>query len=241
MGRRKKSMKLFGFLKIGALALATSLMPLTVQAQFAGAPPSNGLHNLSLLKPPAGSKVAIVVFEDLGCPACAHAHPIELQVAAATHVPILRFDFPIEAHIWTQQGAVCARYIQNKISPRLADEYRSDVFAAQNSIANRDDLQRFTENWLQRHNQRMPFVMDPDGSLANSVRSDFELGRRINVEFTPTIIVVSKDKQQVVCGTGNNSYDDPTRIRSVVDAAVAPTRNAATPAQPAKQAKSGRS
>lgn len=110
-------MKLFSFLKIGALALATSLMPLAVQAQFAGTPPSNGLHNLSLLKPPAGSKVAIVVFEDLGCPACAHAHPIELQVAAATHVPILRFDFPIEAHIWTQQGAVCARYIQIKSAP----------------------------------------------------------------------------------------------------------------------------
>ena len=234
-------MKLFNVVKLGTLALAVSFMPLAVQAQFDGAPPSNGLHNLSLLKPPAGSKVAIVVFEDLGCPACAHAHPIELQVAAATHVPILRFDFPFAQHIWTQQGAVCARYIQNKISPSLADQYRSDVFAAQNSIANKDDLQRFTENWLQRHNQRMPFVMDPDGSLANAVRSDYELGRRINVGFTPTIVVISKDKQQVVCGTGNNNYDDPTRIRSVVDAAVAQTRNAATPPQPAKPAKSGRS
>ena len=234
-------MKLFNVVKLGTLALAISLMPLAVQAQFDGAPPSNGLHNLSLLKPPAGSKVAIVVFEDLGCPACAHAHPIELQTAAATHVPILRFDFPFAQHIWTEQGAVCARYIQNKINPKLADQYRSDVFAAQNSIANKDDLQRFTENWLQRHNQRMPFVMDPDGSLANAVRSDYELGRRINVGFRPTIVVVSKDKQQVVCGTGNNNYDDPIRIRSVVDAAVAQTRNAATPAQPAKQAKSGRS
>lgn len=209
-------------------ALAVCSMPIAVHAQFSGVAPANPLHNLSSLKPPAGKTVAIVVFEDLGCPACAHAHPIELQTAAATHVPIVRYDFPIQAHIWTYQGAVYARYIQEKIDSRLADAYRSDVFAAQMSISNKDDLQRFTEHWLQRHGQHMPFVLDADQSLTKAVQADYDLGRHLNVNYTPTIIVVTKDRQQVVCGTGNNSYDNADNIRPVVEAALAQCKSAST-------------
>lgn len=220
-------MKSFRLLTLGA-AFAVSLIPMALHAQFSGVAPANPLHDLSILKPPAGKNVAIVVFEDLGCPACAHAHPIEIQTAAATHVPIMRYDFPIQAHIWTFQGAVYARYIQEKIDPRLADAYRSDVFAAQMSIANREDLQRFTELWLQRHGQHMPFVLDADQLLAKAVQTDYDLGRRVNVNYTPTIIVVTRDKQQVVCGTGHNDYDNPDNIRSVVEAAQAQCKSAST-------------
>lgn len=212
--------------KLSVVVLAAFLIPTAVYAQIYGVAPGNSLHNLSILKPPAGKDVAIVVFEDLGCPACAHAHPIELSTAATTHVPVLRYDFPIQAHVWTFQGAVYARYIQEKIDPRLADEYRSDVFAAQMSIAGKDDLQRFTELWLQRHGQQMPFVVDPSQSLAHAVQADYELGRRINVNYTPTVIVVTQDKQQVVCGTGHNDYDNPDNIRSVVEAAQAQCKRA---------------
>ena len=207
-------------------ALASGLMQMCMRAQFYGVAPANSLHSLSMLKPPAGKDVAIVVFEDLGCPACAHAHPIELQTSTEMHVPILRYDFPLQAHIWTFQGGVYARYIQEKIDPRLADAYRSDVFAAQMSIANKDDLQKFTEHWLQRHGQQMPFVLDANQSLARAVQADYDLGRRVNVSYTPTIIVVTKDKQQVVCGTGDNSYDRPEHIRAVVEAAIAQCKTA---------------
>jgi protein-disulfide isomerase len=180
----------------------------TLRAQFSGAD-HGPVQNVTLLKPPSGSKVAIVVFEDLGCPACARAHPIELSAAKAANVPLLRYDFPIAGHIWTFQGAVCARYIQNKISPKLADEYRSDVFEAQRRIASKDDLQQFTQLWLEHHGQQLPFVMDPDGSLASAVKADYDLGRRLNVSFTPTVIVVTSDQQQIVCGTGRTGADDP--------------------------------
>jgi protein-disulfide isomerase len=211
-------------LKLMLIIVATALfcMSLPLHAQFAGNAAAGPLQNLATLKPPAGSKVAIVVFEDLGCPACAHAHPIELQVAAKEHVPIVRYDFPLAAHVWTFQGAVCARYIQNKINPQLADQYRSDVFAAQQAIASKDDLQRFTQTWMRRHGQQMPFVMDPDGSLAKAVTADYNLGLRIHMEYTPTVIVVSREKQQVVCGAGPD-ISNPDRLLPVVEAAVAQT------------------
>jgi protein-disulfide isomerase len=205
------------------MGLAMGLQP--VQAQFLGAPVRDGFKDTSMLKPPAGSKVAIVVFEDLGCPACAQAHPIELQVAAQTHVPLVRYDFPITSHIWTFDGAVCARYIQDKVSPQLAEEYRSAVFASQREIANKEDLQRFTARWLKQHGQQMPFVLDPGGLLAKKVEADYQLGDRMNLQYTPTIIVVTNQHYQVVCGL--KDLTDPSRILPVVEAALAQTQGSA--------------
>jgi protein-disulfide isomerase len=202
-------------------ALTLLLSPFALRAQSFGTNPPNGFRNLSSLKPPAGSKVAIVVFEDLGCPGCAYAHSIELDAAKRANVPLVRYDFPFPAHIWTFQGAVCARYIQSKVSPQLADQYRGDVFKAQSSIASKDDLQHFTQVWLQRHGQTMPFVIDPDGALAKAVQADYDLGLHINLTHTPTVLVVTKDQQQIVCGTGKSETSDPSKIYPVVEAALA--------------------
>lgn len=215
-------MKARNYCITGAMAALLLLSPVAVSAQFTTTTLRGNLKNVSLLRPPTGSKVAIVVFEDLGCPACAHAHPIEAEAAAKAHVPLMRHDFPIQSHIWTFQGAVCARYIQKQISPALADQYRSDVFANQRLISGLDDLQSFTEKWLRRHGQQVPFVLDPGGSLAKEVRADFDLGRQINVEYTPTVVVITNDQYQVVCGT-KDGPDDPTQILPVVKAAIART------------------
>ena len=81
--------------------------------------------------------------------------------------PLVRYDFPIAAHVWTFEGGVCARYLQEKVSPKLAGEYRSAVFLAQSSILSKDALQRFTQRWMQQHGLQMPFGMDPKGELAD--------------------------------------------------------------------------
>ncbi len=211
-------------IRLAAAALFFS--SLSLAAQGFGTNPPNVFRNLDTLKPPAGAKVAIVVFEDLGCPGCAAAHPIELDAARSTKVPLVRYDFPIPAHIWTFDGAVCARYIQTKISPQLAEQFRSDVFKVQASIANKDDIHRFTQLWLERHGQHMPFVLDPDGSLAKAVKADYDLGLRINLTHTPTILVVTRDHQQIVCGTGTNETTDPEKVYPAIEAALASTHSA---------------
>lgn len=203
------------------LSLAAALcLPVAARAQFTSQAPVGPLKNLSLLKPPSNSKVAIVVFEDLGCPHCAAAHPIELEAAAATKVPIERYDLPIPGHVWTYEGAVCARYIQDRINPALANQFRTDLFAAQMKIASKEDVLQFTQSWLQRHGKQMPFVIDPDGSLAKQVDADVDLGRKLNVNWTPTIVVVTDHKQQVICGADAQG-EDPREIAPVVEAALA--------------------
>jgi hypothetical protein len=129
-----------------ALLLGASL-PAVAQLS---APPNQGntFKDTSMVKPPAGAKVAIYEFEDLECPACAHAFPIVHEAIERYHIPLVRHDFPLKMHIWSFDAAVTARYLQDKVSPKIAEDFRRDVFANQMSIASKDDLQAFTRRWF---------------------------------------------------------------------------------------------
>ena len=63
----------------------------------------------SLLKVPAGARVAIYEFEDLECPACAHAFPIVHAAVDRYHIPLIRRDFPLQMHVWRRDAAVTER------------------------------------------------------------------------------------------------------------------------------------
>ena len=101
-----------------SVAAFLTVTGLPASAQIAGPPDgSNSFRDTSVLKPLAGQKVAIIVFEDMECPACAAAHPVELQAASQYHVPVDRYDFPLQMHMWSRDAAVFARYLQDKVNP----------------------------------------------------------------------------------------------------------------------------
>jgi|SRR6187402_280003 len=209
---------------LASLSLVSAFAVVPLQAQFAGTGPRDSFRDTSVLRPKAGSKVSVIVFEDLGCPACARAHPQEIEATQKLHVPLIRYDFPIPAHIWTFDGAVVARYLQEKVNPALANEYRSAVFASQMSIASKDDLRNFNTHWMQQHSQQMPFVIDPAGELAAKVKADFNLGLRLNVIFTPTVVVVTNNGYQVVCGA-KEGPSDASQLAAVIQGAIAQTKS----------------
>src|SRR5579872_6782309 len=69
----------------------------------------------SSLKPPAGSKVAIVVFEDMECPSCARNYPLYWETAKNHHIPVVLHDFPLgPKHPWSFEAAVWARFFDTK-------------------------------------------------------------------------------------------------------------------------------
>src|SRR5215467_14335536 len=145
---------------LAAALLAAVSLPATAQLS---APPNTGtaFKDTSMLKPPAGAKIAIFKFEDLECPACAHAYPIVHAAAERYKIPIVRHDFPLRMHIWSRDAAITARYLQDKVSPAVAEEFRGAVFAAQQSIASKEDLANFTRKFFQAHKLNQPFVIDP--------------------------------------------------------------------------------
>jgi protein-disulfide isomerase len=139
---------------------------------------------------PPGHKVVLIEFEDLECPACAHAAPIVKTAIEHYKIQFERHDFLIQSHFWSKDAASIARYLEDKVSPEKAEDYRRDVFAAQTQIASRDDLQNFTKHWFDQHHLQMPFVIDPTGRFGLEVQQDVHLGERLGLGHTPTIIVV---------------------------------------------------
>jgi len=206
------------------LVAAATLLPSNVQAQFAAPFVTNQFRDTSILKPPAGAKVAVVEFEDLECPACATAAPIIHRAAEQYHIPIVRYDFPLKMHVWSFDAAVYARWMQEKVSPAVADQYRAAVFAAQQGIASKDDLLRKTQRFAADRKMALPFVIDPTGAYAAKVRADAALGEKLNVTRTPTIVVVTANKYEVISGNETGT-SDPNTIFASIEGALAQTRS----------------
>jgi protein-disulfide isomerase len=180
----------------------------------------------SALHPPAGSRVAIVEFDDLECPACAAANPVLMQAAAKYSIPWIRHDFLIPGHVWSPIAAVNARWFDQK-SKRLGDDYRNYIFANQNSIETRDELQQFTQRFASAHSVALPFAIDPQGKLAAAVQADVQLGLRTGVKQTPTIFIVTSNSK----GAPFIEVLNPqTQLFTTIDQALTDTRSS-TPAK----------
>ncbi len=145
------------------------------------------------LRPPVGSKVAIVVFEDLECPDCARAAPLLQEISKSEKVPLVRHDFPLPKHDYSFDAAVIARYFDTK-SKKLGDGWREYVFSHQTAITP-ENLTKHAQDYANTNNTAMPFLLDPGGKLAAKVKADFALGQKIGIQHTPTIFVVSNKRK----------------------------------------------
>jgi protein-disulfide isomerase len=178
-----------------ALALAVVLAAgCGIAAAQTSVPPNqvSPYKDTSMLKPPAGAKVAVIEWEDLECPACAHAFPVVHDAIAKYHVPLVRYDFLIPGHIWSRTAAIYARWMQDTFGAEYATEFRREVFASQYRINSQDDIKQFTSDFLRNHGGKsLPFVVDPTGRFTREVEADAALGNKLGLQETPTIIVVT--------------------------------------------------
>ena len=146
----------------------------------------------SVLRPPKGSPVALVVFEDLQCPQCARAAPLLNQASQTYKIPLVQHDFPLPMHNWSMNAAVIARYFDTH-SKTLGNAFRDYVFEHQREILP-DNLRSYAEKFAAEHKVELPFVVDHAGKLSALVIADRDLGKSINLDHTPTIYIVSDKK-----------------------------------------------
>lgn len=165
----------------------------------------------SMLRPPKGSKVAIIVFEDLECPQCARAAPLVHEAAKQYNIPLVQYDFPLRQHPWSFEAAVNARYFDTQ-SLKLGDEYRLYIFENQNIIT-KQNLRGITEKWASDHKITLPFVVDPSGELTAKVEADRALGNRIPLDHTPTIYIVNDSGH----GAPVTEVTDLTQLYTTID------------------------
>jgi protein-disulfide isomerase len=198
------------------LLLAAAASPHRLSAQLT----AFKVLDASALVPPLGARVAIVEFDDLECPTCAHYNPVLKQAAANYKIPWVRHDFLIPYHTWSRAAAVDARWFDAK-SKALGDEYRDQVFANQSDIDNQGVLNQFTQKFAQSHGISLPFSLDPQGKLAGEVQADNDLGLRTGIHGTPSIFIVSSGPK----GPSYTQVLDPDRdLYRMIDAALAATR-----------------
>ncbi len=151
----------------------------------------------SILKPPPGASVAIVVFEDLECPSCAQAAPLLEQAANTYKVPLVIRDFPLRQHPWAYDAAVIARFIEDKYGRAVSDQFRDYIYEYQSQVT-KGDLRSYADKFAAAHHIELPFLLDPQGKIAAAIKADQDLGTKIGLTETPTIVVVSnKDWKQV--------------------------------------------
>ena len=216
--------RLFQLLGCAALVLSAAVAS---HAQFTPVRPATQVLDASALKPPAGVRVAIVEFDDLECPACAHANPLLKAAAAKYNIPWIRHDLLIPSHTWSRSAAIKARWFDTR-SLALGGEYRDEVFANQPYIYNLDMLRQFTDKFAQNHGITMPAVVDPQGKFEAAVLADTDLGRRTGVHFTPTIFIVTSGSR----GPAFVEVTNPDQnLNQIIEEALANTRPAAPPAK----------
>ncbi|MFZ0912568.1 MAG: thioredoxin domain-containing protein [Candidatus Korobacteraceae bacterium] len=187
----------------------------------------------SMLRPPKGAKVAIIVFEDLECPDCARAAPLLHEAAKQYNIPLVQRDFPLPMHPWSFDAAVNARFFDSK-SAKLGDEYRSYIFQYQMQV-NKQNLRGMTERFADEHKVALPFVMDPNGELAAKVKADYQLGQRIPLDHTPTIYIVS----DTVRGQPFIEVVDRTKLYELIEQVIKETGSSAAVKKTANTHKAG--
>jgi protein-disulfide isomerase len=141
------------------------------------------------LRPPKGSQLAIVVFEDLQCPQCRRDAPIVQQAAKTYKIPVVRHDFPLPMHNWSYEAAVIAHYFDSR-SKQLGSDFRDYIFQHQPEIFPAN-LRQWAEKFATEHKVDLPYVVDPQGKFAAEVNAERELGKQLRLDHTPTIYVVS--------------------------------------------------
>jgi len=177
---RKVDTKLAMKRNLVGLAFSVALL---VSATFAQEPVNPAL------RPPKGSQIAIVVFEDLQCPQCRREAPLVQQAAKTYKIPVVRHDFPLPMHNWSYEAAVMAHYFDSH-SKQLGSDFRDYIFEHQPEIFP-TNLRQFAEKFAADHKVDLPFVIDPQGKFAAEVNAERDLGKSLQLEHTPTIYVVS--------------------------------------------------
>lgn len=201
------------------LAAAVSLAPAASVAQ--SSTPMQVMDS-SALKPPAGARVAIVLFSNLQCPACATAYPVLRKAAATYHIPLIDHDVLIPSHNWSQQAALNAHWFDLK-TPSLGAEYRDAVFANQASIYSPLVLRQFTDRFARSHNLQFPFAVDPQGKLQAAVDADNNLSNRTGIHQTPTIFIVTSGGR----AARYTQVLELSKLYQMIDQALSATRSEA--------------
>jgi protein-disulfide isomerase len=151
---------------------------------------------------PVTAAVRIDLFSDFQCPACKGLHEqtikrVKEEFALKGKIRFVHHDFPLPQHKFARQAAVLAA-----AADRLGkfDEVADALFRQQESWSQSGNVDATVDSVLTPDERKKLREIAKDPALVANIERDVQLGQRMKVASTPTMIVTHDGKPNPVVG-----------------------------------------
>jgi protein-disulfide isomerase len=151
---------------------------------------------------PVTAAVRIDVFSDFQCPACKSLHEqtikrVKAEFAMKGKVRLVHHDFPLPQHKYARQAAILAA-----AADRLGkyDEVADVLFRQQESWSQSGNVDAVVDSVLTPEERKKLREIAKDPAILAGIERDVQLGQRMRVSSTPTMIVTHDGKPNPVVG-----------------------------------------
>jgi protein-disulfide isomerase len=151
---------------------------------------------------PVTAAVRIDLFSDFQCPACKGLHEqtlkrVKEEFGLKGKIRLVHHDFPLPQHKFARQAAVLAA-----AADRLGkfDEVADALFRQQDSWSQTGNVDAAVDSVLTPEERKKLREIAKDPAIVANIERDVQLGQRMKVSSTPTMIVTHDGKPNPVVG-----------------------------------------
>jgi protein-disulfide isomerase len=151
---------------------------------------------------PVTAAVRIDLFSDFQCPACKGLHEqtirrVKEEFALKGKIRLVHHDFPLPQHKYARQAAVLAA-----AADRLGkfDEVADALFRQQDSWSQSGNVDAAVDSVLTPDERKKLREIAKDPAILANIERDVQLGERMKVSSTPTMIITHDGKPNPVVG-----------------------------------------
>jgi protein-disulfide isomerase len=151
---------------------------------------------------PVTAAVRIDLFSDFQCPACKALHEqtikrVKEEFAQAGKIRLVHHDFPLPQHKFARQAAILAA-----AADRLGkyDVVADALFHQQESWAQSGNVDAVVDGVLTPEERKKLREAAKDPAILANIERDIQLGERMKVGSTPTMIITHDGKPNPVVG-----------------------------------------
>jgi protein-disulfide isomerase len=151
---------------------------------------------------PVIAKVRIDLFSDYQCPSCkglaeGTLKRIKEDYALKGKIRLVHHDFPLPQHQYAKRAAILA-----SAADRLGkfDQVSEVLFREQPSWSVNGQVDEAVDSVLTPDERKKIREIAKDPAIAADIEKDIELGRRMGVTSTPTMVITANSKPNPVVG-----------------------------------------
>ena len=151
---------------------------------------------------PVAAAIRIDLFSDFQCPACKALHEqtvkrIKENYARQGKVRMVHHDFPLPQHKFARQAATLAA-AADKLGK--FDAVSDALFLQQDTWSKTGNLDAVVDSVLTPAEQKKLRELAKDPAIAAGIERDVELGTRMQVSSTPTMIITHNGSPSPIVG-----------------------------------------